>query len=95
MLTPEDEQKIAQIGDMMRLSPEALRAFQPEVKYVFLRSQHFIVERDGKFEIDTNSPLGTALLTNSVPPEGFELIRTLWLEQDGQRVLYARAFAVH
>jgi len=95
MLTPEDEQKIAQIGDMMRLSPEALREYQPEVKYVFLRSQHFIVERDGKLEIDRNSPLGTALLANSEPPEGFELIRTIWLEQNGQRVMYAKAFALH
>jgi hypothetical protein len=95
MLTPEDEQKIAQIGDMMRLSPEALREYQPNVKYVFLRSQHFIVERDGKLEIDRNSLLGTALLANTEPPEGFELIRTLWLEQEGQRVMYGKAFAVH
>jgi len=95
MLTPEDEQKIAQIGDMMRLSPEALREYQPDVKYVFLRTQHFIVERDGKLEIDRNSPLGTALLANAEPPDGFELIRTLWLEQNGQRVMYAKAFAVH
>lgn len=95
MLTPEDELKIEQIGAMMRLSPDALREYQPDVKYVFLRSQHFIVERDGKLEIDSNSPLGTALLSNSEPPDGFELIRTIWLEQNGQRVIYAKAFALH
>ena len=95
MLTPKDEQKIAQIGEMMQLSPAALREYQPDVRYVFLRTQHFIVERDGKLEIDRNSPLGTALLANPEPPEGFELIRTLWLEQNGQRVMYGKAFAVN
>jgi asparagine N-glycosylation enzyme membrane subunit Stt3 len=95
MLTPEDERKIEQIGTMMRLSPDALREYQPDVKYLLLRVQNFIVARDGKIEIDSNSPLASALLTNSDPPEGFELIRTIWLEQNGQPVIYAKAFAVH
>jgi hypothetical protein len=95
MLTPEDERKIEQIGKMMRLSPDALREYQPDVKYLLLRVQNFIVVRDGKIEIDSNSPLASALLTNSDPPEGFELIRTIWLEQNGQPVIYAKAFAVH
>jgi len=94
MLTQKDERKIEQIGTMMRLSPEALREYQPDVKYLLLRVQNFIVVRDGKIEIDSNSPLGSALLSDSDPPEGFELIRTVWLEQNGQRVIYAKAFAV-
>jgi len=48
-----------------------------------------------KIEIDRNAPLGSALLLDVEPPEGFELIRTVWLEQNGQRVIYAKAFAVH
>ena len=95
MLTEKDESKIEQIGEMMRLSPDALREYQPDVKYLLLRVQDFIVERDGRIEIDSNAPLGSALLTDSEPPEGFELIRTIWLEQNGQPVIYARAFAVH
>jgi asparagine N-glycosylation enzyme membrane subunit Stt3 len=95
MLTQKDEQKIEQIEEMMRLSPDALRKYQPDVKYLLLRVQDFIVERDGKIEIDSNAPLGSALLTDSEPPEGFELIRTIWLEQNGQPVIYAKAFAVH
>lgn len=95
MLTQKDERKIEQIGIMMRLSPEALREYQPAVKYLLLRVQNFIVARDGKIEIDSNSPLGSALLSDSDPPEGFELIRTVWLEQNGQPVIYAKAFAVH
>jgi hypothetical protein len=95
MLTQKDERKIEQIGEMMQLSPNALREYQPKVKYLLLRVQDFIVARDGKIEIDSNSPLASALLTNSDPPEGFELIRTIWLEQNGQPVIYAKAFAVH
>ena len=95
MLTQKDERKIEQIGTMMRLSPDALREFQPDVKYLLLRVQNFIVTRDGKIEIDSSSHLGSALLSDSVPPEGFELIRTIWLEQNGQPVIYARAYAVH
>jgi len=95
MLTQKDERKIEQIGSMMRLSPEALREYQPNVKYLLLRVQNFIVVRDGKIEIDSNSPLGSALLSDSDLPEGFELIRTIWLEQNGQPVIYAKAFAVH
>jgi asparagine N-glycosylation enzyme membrane subunit Stt3 len=95
MLTQNDERKIAQIGAMMRLSPDALREYQPDVKYLLLRVQDFIVEHDGKIEIDSNAPLGSALLSNSEPPEGFELIRTIWLEQNGQQVIYAKAFEVH
>ena len=95
MLTPEDERKIEQIGEMMQLSPNALREYQPKVKYLLLRVQDFIVARGGKIEIDSNSPLASALLTDSDPPEGFELLRTIWLEQNGQPVIYAKAFAVH
>jgi asparagine N-glycosylation enzyme membrane subunit Stt3 len=95
MLTPEDERKIEQIGEMMQLSPNALREYQPKVKYLLLRVQDFIVARDGKIEIDSNAPLASALLTASDPPEGFELLRTIWLDQNGQPVIYAKAFAVH
>jgi len=95
MLTQKDERKIEQIGAMMRLSPDALREYQPNVNYLLLRVQDFIVERDGKIAIDSNAPLGSALLSDSEPPEGYELIRTIWLEQNGQRVIYAKAFAVH
>ena len=95
ILTQEDERKIEQIREMMRLSPDALRKYQPQVKYLLLRVQDFIVERDGKIEIDSNAPLGVALLTNSEPPQGFELIQTIWLEQNGERVIYAKAFEMH
>ena len=94
-LTSEDERKIDQIETMMRLSPEALREYQPDVKYLLLRTNDFIVERDGKLEIDRSSPLARVLLSSSEPPDGFELIQTILLERDGGSEIYAKAFAVH
>ncbi len=94
MLTVEDEHKIDQIGQMMRLSPEELREYQPDVKYLLLRAKDFVVVRDGKTEIASSSRLGRALLTDAEPPDGFELIRTVWLQRNGERELYAKAFAV-
>lgn len=95
MLSDEDENRIRQLDAMMRLTPEALREHQPEVKYVFLRVQDFAVVRDGKFQISDASPLGKALLADAKLPDGYELIRTLFLEENGEMVLYAKAFAVH
>jgi asparagine N-glycosylation enzyme membrane subunit Stt3 len=85
-LTAADERKIAQIGDMMRLSPDALREYQPEVKYVLLRANDFRT---------SSSPLAKALLSNSEPPDGFEVIGTIRWQQDGKSEVYARAFEVN
>ena len=94
-LTSDDELKIAQIDAMMRLSPDALRAYQPNVKYLLLRVNDFIVERDRSIEIDRSVPLARLLLANSELPDGFELIQTIRLERDGKTEIYAKAFAVH
>ena len=96
ILRPEDERKIAELGTMMRLSPEALRQYQPEVKYLFLRARDFSIERDGRTEIVSSSPLANALLLNTEPPDGFELIHAVLSERaDGELELYAKAYAVH
>ena len=80
---------------MMRLSPDALREYQPDVKYLLLRTNDFIIERDGRLEIDRSSPLAGVLMSSSEPPDGFELIRTILLERDGKSEIYAKAFALH
>jgi len=94
-LTSEDELKIGQIDKMMRLSPEAIRAYQPDVKYLLLRVNDFIVESDGGIEIDRSAPLARLLVSNSEPPDGFELIQTIRLESNGKSEIYAKAFALH
>ena len=81
---------------MLRLSPEALRQYRPEVKYVLLRSRDTRIERDGAMEIDSSLPLAKALLLDSEPPDGFELIQTVWgARDDGTFEPYAKAYAVH
>lgn len=93
-LTSADERKIAQIKEMMRLSPDALRDYQPDVKYLVLRTTDFTIERDGRIEIDRTAPLARMLMSFAEPPDGFELIRTIWLERAGKREIYAKAFAL-
>ncbi len=93
MLTSDDERKIEQIRELMQLSPDALREHRPKVKYLLLRAKDLIVERDG--EVAGSSPLGIALLSDSEPPEGFELIRTVWMQRDGELEVYARGFVIH
>jgi len=94
-LTSEDERKIAQIETMMRLSPDALREYQPDVRYLLLRTSDFIIERDGRLEIDRSAPLARVLLSSSEPPDGFELIQTILLERNGGSEVYAKAFTLH
>jgi len=94
-LTSADERKIEQIETMMWLSPDALLEYQPDVKYLLLRTSDFVVERNGKLEIDRSSPLARMLMSSSEPPDGFELIDTVLLEQDGKTEVYAKAFAMH
>ena len=94
-LTTEDELKIAQIDAMMRLSPEALRAYQPAVKYLLLRVNDFTIEGERGIEIDRSVPLARLLVSNTEPPDGFELIQTIRLERNGKNEIYAKAFAVH
>jgi hypothetical protein len=94
-LTSDDELKIAQIDEMMRLSLDALRAYQPDVKYLLLRVNDFIIETDRGIEIDRSAPLARLLVSDSEPPDGFELIRTIRLESNGKSEIYAKAFALH
>jgi hypothetical protein len=94
-LTAADEQKINQIHEMMRLPPDDLREDYPDVAYLVLRITDFVVERDGTRLVDTSIPFSALLEPNAAAPEGYELIETIWLENDGRRQVYARAFAVH
>ena len=79
---------------MLRLTPETLRAQHPDVRYVLLRAWDFFEMRDGEIAVADGYPLVAALLSEGEPPEGFELIRSISVERDGQPLLYAKAFAV-
>lgn len=93
-LTAADEKKISQIDEMLRLSPADLREYHPDVGYMVLRITDFLVERDGRRRVDSSIPFAAMLVSSAAPPDGYELIETIWLEDDGRRRVYARAFAV-
>lgn len=93
MLTEQDEGRIDRIDELMRLTPAALRESAPEIDYLVLRRADFLEVSDGRYRLDRNRPLA-ALLLDRRPPAGFELIRTVWIEQEGQQRVYAKAFAV-
>lgn len=94
MLTAEDVRRVEQFGEMLRLTPEALRTQHPEIRYVLLRAWDFYVMQDGQVAVRGDYPLVSALLADGEPPDGFELIDSVAVERDGAPLLYARAFAV-
>jgi hypothetical protein len=93
-LTSADERRFEQIDAMMRLSPDELREYQPRVKYLLLRTNDFVIANDDGIEIDKSAPLAKVLLSNTRPPDGFELVQTIWLERDDKAEVYAKAFAL-
>lgn len=95
MLTAEDVRRVEQFGEMLRLTPEALRSQYPEVKYILLRAWDFYVLNNGRVEVGAGYPLVSALLADGELPEGFELIGSVSVQRDGEPLLYARAFAVN
>ena len=94
-LTAADERKIAEIDAMLSLTPEELRAYQPEVAYVLLRVTDFVVERNGRVELDRSRPLANLLPPDAPLPDGFELIRTVRWQRNGVDEVYAKVFALH
>lgn len=93
-LNAADVEKFSQISELLQLTPAALRIAAPDIRYILLRSNDFIVQRDGQLEISASAPLAHALLTDAAPPTGFELLQTTWIERDGAREIYARAYAI-
>ncbi len=95
MLTTDDLRRVEQFDEMMRMTPQTLRSSSTDIKYVLIRAWDFYVVRDGQIGIADGFPLVSALMNGSSLPEGFEPIQEVWVEKDGQPLLYARAFAVH
>ncbi|MEM7430730.1 MAG: hypothetical protein AAF351_02205 [Pseudomonadota bacterium] len=89
-----DEKKINEIAAMMKLPPADLRKYQPSVKYLLLRTSDFTVVRDGQRRVDTSIPLARMLVSDSPPPEGYELLQSVTLERNGRSEVYAKAYAV-
>lgn len=64
------------------------------MKYLLLRANDFVIERDGRFEIDRSISVARVPLSNSEPPDGFKLVQTILMEGNGKAEVYAKAFAL-
>jgi hypothetical protein len=76
IMRPQDERKIAEVGALLRSSPEAIREHEPAIKYVFLRAADFAVQTEGVQIIDTGNQVARGLLVDERPPAGFKLLHT-------------------
>lgn len=94
IMRPEDEAKITEIDHLMRSTPQSLRRQFPPIDYVLLRARDFSVLRNGEEVILGTNQIAQQLLIDDSPPEGFELIRTVFRDAERENV-YARLFRVH
>ena len=93
ILREEDEKKIAEISQLMMLTPEQLRETRPDIRYLFLRAKSFSIFVEGREQIATSNAIGAALLTDAKPPEGFTLIREIQKSLDDASP-YARLYKI-
>jgi hypothetical protein len=74
ILGPEDDAKFARIGRLMRSSPAELLRAAPEIRYLFVRAEHFGRRVDGALVLDPSSAIASELILGEELPDGFELI---------------------
>lgn len=96
ILRPEDQRHIDEIAKLMQSAPATVRAERPDIRYIFLRTESFSVPEGDEMRIVESNPMARQLLVDPEPPQGFELLRTVYrgIDEDGPRDLYARLYKV-
>jgi hypothetical protein len=96
ILRPEDEAHIAEVGRLMRLTPEEIRTQRPDIRYLLLRSRDFSIARDGVQRLVAESPIAKQLFIDPSPSPSFTLVSSIrrTLDDDGPDGVYARLFKV-
>jgi hypothetical protein len=96
ILRPEDERYFDEIGRLMRSTPAAVRAERPDIKYILVRAQSFSVPDGDEMRIEESNPIAKQLLIDPVPPEGFQLVRTIYrqIDENAPQNLYARLYKI-
>jgi hypothetical protein len=96
ILTAADEAHIAEVDRLMRSPPERLRAERPDIKYLLVRADDFSIERGGAQQLAAGNPLAKALLIDTTPPRGYEMVMTVHrkLENGQPTGVYAKLFKV-
>jgi hypothetical protein len=78
----------------MQLTGEEIRAQRPDVKYLLLRSQDFIVVRDSVAYFVAENAVAKQFFIDAAPPPGFELVKAIpWRENENEGI-YAKLFKV-
>jgi hypothetical protein len=95
ILRPEDAAHIDEVNRLMLLSPEEVRRQRPDIKYVLLRAEDFVIQKDGESYL-VEHPMVKQLLLDAAPPQGFQLVANISREfaDDTPPVVYARLFKV-
>lgn len=97
ILRRSDEEHIAEIDRLMRLSPAEIRAERPDIKYVFVRVRDFSVMQGNVALLSAASPIAKQLFIDEAPPAGYTLIKTIRrriAESDEAGGVYARLYKV-
>ncbi len=95
MQTAEDVERIAQFTELMKTTPRALRAQRPDIDYLLIRAWDYYEIRDGKIAVQQQYPLAAMLIPDGELPEGYELLQSIYVERNGEPLLYAKAFAIN
>lgn len=96
ILREPDKTHIDEVDRLMRLSPAAISAARPDVKYVFVRVRDFSVLDGSVARLVAESPIAKELFVDETPPLGFTLIKTVrrQIGEDGVAGTYARLYKV-
>lgn len=79
---------------MMHAGPDDLLAAEPPIKYLFVRRNNFEVNIDGEIRLDTGNRIISEILLSESPPEGFELLSSVYEQPapDAELVPLARLY---
>jgi hypothetical protein len=96
ILRRADNEHIDEVGRLMSLSPAAIRAERPDVKYLFARVRDFSLFRGDVAHLLADIPIAKELFVDETPPAGYRLIKTVRrrIGADGPAGTYARLYEV-
>ena len=97
-LDAEDEIRINTVTMLMRSDPEWLLSTETPIRYLLMRRDNFMVGSGDDRHLDTSNRLVSDIwLKGDEPPEGFELVSTVYLRwtEDDEPIPHARLYRLH
>jgi hypothetical protein len=95
ILRPEDEANIAEFNRLVLLTPEEIHRQRPDIKYMLIRAEDFVIQKDGASYL-VEHPIVKQLLLDAVPPPGFKMVANInrQFDENAAAVVYARLFRI-